>query len=134
MANKNRSAEKEEFWRLVLSEFDGSGQTAREFCQNEGLKEASFYSWRREIARRDAESKGKPSLGLDVGGGALLPVNIVDVAVPRNAQTESAASIGKIEVLTTDGMTIRLDASMATQRLCDVLGVIAEIQRGAPSC
>ncbi|REJ64949.1 MAG: hypothetical protein DWQ31_19815 [Planctomycetota bacterium] len=29
----------------------------RAFCQAEGLSEASFFAWRREIARRDGEGK-----------------------------------------------------------------------------
>ena len=40
-------------WRKCES----SGQSVREFCQERGLKENQFYSWRRELKLRDAEAQ-----------------------------------------------------------------------------
>lgn len=51
-----RDAGKEKFWREVVGEACGSGQTVREFCRQRGLKENQFYMWRRELKRRDAEA------------------------------------------------------------------------------
>ena len=57
MAKMRRDAEKERGWREVLSRQASSGLSVREFCQREGLKEPSFYAWRRTIGERD----GKPT-------------------------------------------------------------------------
>ena len=45
-----RDAGKEKFWREVVGEACGSGQTVREFCRQRGLKENLFYMWRRSPA------------------------------------------------------------------------------------
>jgi hypothetical protein len=42
-------------WRRHLKEWERSGLSGRDFCRRHLLSEASFYSWRREIARRDRE-------------------------------------------------------------------------------
>jgi hypothetical protein len=52
-----RHAEKVEFWRWVLVEFERSGVSVREFCRQEGILEPSFYSWRKKIAQLDAGSQ-----------------------------------------------------------------------------
>ncbi len=54
-----RDAEKEKFWRGVVAEAEGSGQSVREFCRCRELKESLFYFWRGQIGRRDKESGGR---------------------------------------------------------------------------
>jgi len=56
MARQRRDSDKERFWRDVLARHRVSGLSARAFCRRDGLSEASFYSWRRTIAERDAGS------------------------------------------------------------------------------
>ena len=64
-----RQAEKLEFWRWVLVEFERSGLSVRAFCRQEGVLEPSFYSWRKKIAQLDAGSQeGLPK---------LMPVRVV---------------------------------------------------------
>lgn len=53
MANRDRDPLKEEQWRRHLSQRQASGLNTRAYCRQHGLSEASFYSWRRELARRD---------------------------------------------------------------------------------
>jgi transposase-like protein len=68
MAKRERDVEKAQYWRLVLEEFGASGLNVREFCRKEGLREPSFYAWRRELHQRDgvATSSG------DVNGTGLI--------------------------------------------------------------
>lgn len=55
MSKYERDADKEAFWRLAFSEQRDSGLSVRAFCVREGLTQSSFYAWRRQLARRDAE-------------------------------------------------------------------------------
>jgi hypothetical protein len=46
----------------------------RAYCARHGLSEPSFYSWRAEIARRDAERPKRPAfVPVIVGAGAPAP-------------------------------------------------------------
>ena len=60
------SIEKEEFWRFVLSEQSGSGQSVREFCRQEDVSEASFYQWRKKLGRTPESASPK-----------FLPIKVV---------------------------------------------------------
>jgi hypothetical protein len=113
MASKNRSAEKESFWRLALDEFRASGLSARAFCAREGLAEPSFYSWRRTLAERDSQ-------GLVEEQVELVPVRIVetiDGAVDR-------APPPLLEVTTASGLTLRFPADICPRQLTSVLTAI----------
>jgi transposase-like protein len=42
---------KQEQWRQLIAEFERSGQKGvRDFCQQHGVGEHSFYMWRRRLA------------------------------------------------------------------------------------
>lgn len=49
-----RDADRENLWRDALSRQRATGLGVRAFCAREGLREATFYRWRREVGRRDA--------------------------------------------------------------------------------
>ncbi len=77
-----RDEAKEIFWRGKLVEQVGSGLTVKGFCRSEGIRVASFYYWRKEIARRDLEQNRKAGrCDRPVEGAAVdlfAPVSIVD--------------------------------------------------------
>lgn len=50
-----RDGRRETVWREAVREQAGSGLSIRGFCRRRRLSEASFYSWRRELRRRDEE-------------------------------------------------------------------------------
>jgi transposase-like protein len=50
--SRGRDAGKERHWREVIRTQKSSGQSVREYCRQVGVKEAAFYWWRRELARR----------------------------------------------------------------------------------
>ncbi len=56
MARKGeRDPERERFWRAVVQKHQLSELTAKEFCRRENISEASYYAWRRKLARPDRE-------------------------------------------------------------------------------
>jgi hypothetical protein len=120
MANRIRSAEKEEFWRLVLLEFESFHGTVREYCRREGLAENSFYGWRREIGRRDA--------AVNSGTSQLIPVKVVE-AEPSRVEAND-----RMEILTLGGLALRLQSSFPVERLSDVLSVVLEAESDVRRC
>jgi transposase-like protein len=52
--NNQRSRSKEQFWRRMVRQCQGSGLSVRAFCEDYGLSEPSFYAWRRILKERDA--------------------------------------------------------------------------------
>ncbi|MCY2953540.1 MAG: IS66 family insertion sequence element accessory protein TnpB [Planctomycetota bacterium] len=66
---------REEYWRSVLRDFAGSGQSVRAFCASRGLSEPSFYSWRRTLAERDARS---PAVATPVQTPAFVPIHVAE--------------------------------------------------------
>lgn len=55
MVKYARDLDLERQWRRRLKAWQRSGLSGRDFCRRYSLSEASFYGWRREIARRDRE-------------------------------------------------------------------------------
>lgn len=82
MANRQRDAGRERFWRKMLQRQAGSGLSVRAFCRREGLTEPSFYAWRRTIARRDAQGGGAPQVASRRrsrrGVAAFVPVVVTE--------------------------------------------------------
>jgi hypothetical protein len=71
-----RSQRREDYWRRIVVRQPASGLSIRAWCEHEGVKEASFYAWRRTLAQRDvsreAAVKEHPAqlVALDVAGSA----------------------------------------------------------------
>ena len=55
--SRRRDAGRERHWQEVIRAQGSSGQSVREFCLQAGVTEASFYWWRRELARRSPTEK-----------------------------------------------------------------------------
>ena len=45
-------------WAMLIQECNNSGLTKREFCQQRGISEKSFYYWLRKLRSYIAESSG----------------------------------------------------------------------------
>ena len=48
-------------WAMLIQECNNSGLTKREFCQQRGISEKSFYYWLRKLRSQMAEA-GSPKL------------------------------------------------------------------------
>lgn len=124
MATRQRSGAKERFWRDVLVRHSASGLSARAFCRQQNLGEASFYAWRRTITARDAgseHSQAPPRVESTVNSnpqptrrqaaGAFVPA-VVTGNVPRD---------GAITIEIRGGRVMRMPESTSTARLVELV-------------
>ena len=97
MAKQQRDSEREQHWRGLLSEWQASGLSVREFCSRRQLREANFYAWRRQLQRRDARPAPRST-------SAFVPVTV-------------AATTALVEVRCPSGHVITLpNANIETLR------------------
>ena len=52
-------------WAMLIQECNNSGLTKREFCQQRGISEKSFYYWLRKLRGQMAEAAGPQQVPLD---------------------------------------------------------------------
>ena len=74
VGRSGRSGAREAIWRRHLTRQPRSGLSIRAYCARHGLSEPSYYAWRAEIARRDAESPNRPTFLPVIAGGVSLMV------------------------------------------------------------
>jgi transposase len=118
-------SEKREFWRLTSERWLSSGLSVRRFCQAEGLSEAAFYWWRRQLTattaskpdKTDIASKGHASAGSS--GPDLARGRFIEVVLPRGGTAP-------LELLLTSGNVLRICAAVDNASLGRVLSVLRE--------
>lgn len=114
MANNERDAAKEQFWRDVLKRHAASGLSVRVFCLREKLTESAFYAWRRTVTKRDGEAQPTQR------ASAFVPMMLAD----RSAWGRS------IEMELVGGRILRLPDSITTERLVElVVALEAGVER-----
>lgn len=114
-----RDADKERFWRGCVARWRSSGLSVREFCRREALSEPSFYSWRRELARRE---KGEPvfrrsaqsRLQRAPKSTAFVPVHVVAPPLTNSA----------VEIILPRGRRVRLRPGFDRVTLESVLDIL----------
>jgi len=138
-----RDLKKEAYWRQAVPRQSVSGLSIRAWCRDQGVQEATFHWWRRELARRDAEQTEVGTVGVAdpivrTGSGRSArpprpsvtvvdcvaetkPASFVPVRVPGN-DPDGERSL--IEIVLTDGRRVRVTGSVHPQTLGDVLDVL----------
>lgn len=123
MRGSMRDRKKEAFWRRVIGRQPCSGMSVRAWCRKHSVRESSFYWWRRQLARRDAEVFSsvarKPA-------PVLVPVRITADQSEDDAVVLSAAGgpLSRIEIVLPARRCVRLIGSVDRQALTDVLAVL----------
>jgi len=120
MKNAARSAAKEACWRERLQSQAGSEISVRAFCRREGLSEPSFYSWRRELGKRDRQR----AAGADdrmtraaAGSAGLVSVDVIGVLGEAT-----------LEIAIDGGVVIRLREEASVETLQRVLAAACRQQ------
>ncbi len=127
MSRLKRSVQKEAFWRLVVDEHVASGLSVRAFCQSKVVSEASFYFWRRELARRDREASLPPDTP------AMLPVRVFESEQARALTPEANDRVSEfesplVEVSVPGGFTLRAAAATNADHVTAWLAAILRAQ------
>ena len=127
-------SERQVYWEETMRRWRESGQSVRDFCRNEGVRESAFYFWRRELARRSQSTdavrgscppvrplttasrspKRVPSQHRSIP--SFLPVHVIEDA--------AAEATSGVEILLAHGRTVRVRSGFDRQTLVDVLAVL----------
>jgi hypothetical protein len=102
--------DQQQFWQMVLETFKSSGLSIRQFCQQEGLPEASFYSWRKKLTK---------TLTSDSDKEAIKPKPFIQVSLPK-------AKSGGLELVLVSGQTLRIPSGIDQQTLIQVFSALCE--------
>lgn len=130
---RRRDSTKERLWRDVIGRQRTSGLSIAEFCLRERLSRASFYNWRREIVRRNAETpvgrgeaSGRRRSSSNSKSGGRQPV---PTFVPVVVKDEASSAV--VEIVLSDRTTVRVPSGCDGRTLALVLTALAE-QRAMP--
>ncbi|MBN2473938.1 MAG: hypothetical protein JXB62_04990 [Pirellulales bacterium] len=94
-------SDREQFWRELIGRQQGSGQSIKAFCVEEGVSEASFFAWRAELSKRDREEVSE-----------FAPVQLL------------TSRRGCVEILLSDPPRVRVEPGFDLQTLRDVLAIL----------
>lgn len=125
-----RDAAKERFWREVIGDHADSGLSVKAHCVKRGVSEASFFAWRRELARRDAELRqpakasrlleSKRALRKDLTERRAAPLWAQLHVTPGEASSRGAT----IEIVLPAGVRVLVSEGTSRQSLIDVFAVL----------
>src|SRR5947209_6464444 len=104
---KSRDPRTEQQWRRWIQQWQHSGLSVRDFCARHDLAEPSFYSWRRELQRREAAAV------------PFVPVRVV--------RDEEPVAAGSIEVVLSGGRHLRVAPGFDPATLRQLLAVLEEV-------
>lgn len=107
---KKSDTDQRQFWQMVLETFKSSGLSVRQFCQQEGLSEPSFYSWRKRLSTHQKPDPPKePS----------QPEPFIQVSMP-------IAKPIVLELILASGHTLRIPSDIDREFLTGVLSAVKQ--------
>lgn len=115
---RGRDAKKERFWRRAVGGQRRSGLTVRAWCARHGVRETSFYWWRRELVRREAE---QPSLARRDAASPLVSFAPVQVTAESDGARDGSS---RIEIIFPDACRVSVVGPVDRRVLADVLAVL----------
>ncbi len=84
-------------WAMLIQECNNSGLTKREFCQQRGISEKSFYYWLRKLRSQMAEAAGPQPVQLDPVSAAedMLQIQYrgAEIKLPAGVDIDAVAAL-----------------------------------------
>ena len=102
-----------QFWQMAIETCQSSGLSVRQFCNQEGLSEPSFYAWRRRLTKVDQTEA-------DDEKTVCSPDPFIQVSLPQ----ENAACL---ELVLSSGHTLRINSGTDSNTLTLVLSALCEV-------
>ena len=115
------SAERRRFWQRLFTSWRKSDLTVRDFCETQGVSEASFYTWRKKLSLasgRNRKSTVTTSRGFRT---EVSPPDFIEVALPDR-------SSGRLELRLPAGGTLSFPPEIERQSLHEILTVFQELK------
>jgi hypothetical protein len=112
-----RSRERERYWRKVVAGQRRSKLSIAAWCGQQGVPACSFYAWRRELAKRDAQ---RPS-----------PLPLLPVEILASAAGESVVAL-EIELPSRAKVRVRPGCELELVR--QVLTMLRQVEPEAEGC
>ena len=107
---KKADTDQQQFWAMVLETFKSSGHSVRRFCQQEGLSEASFYSWRKRLRVHETPEPQKVP---------PQPESFIQVSTPSGKSSV-------LELVLASGHTLRIPSDIDREFLSGVLSAVKQ--------
>ena len=82
-------------WAMLIQECNNSGLTKREFCQQRGISEKSFYYWLRKLRSHVAEVAVPQLVQLDPAPDDMLQIQYrgAELKLPVGVDIDTVASL-----------------------------------------
>jgi transposase-like protein len=123
--------QRQSHWQEVVRRWREGGQSVRDFCHAEGLRESAFYFWRRELTRRDGRNaenapqtrpgpkpptrRSRQRVARQVGPTpSFLPVRVVTPEMPARG----------VEIVLERGRSVRVPPGFDRETLAHVLALL----------
>lgn len=130
MARLKQSVNKAASWRWLVEEQRRCGLSIRAFCREKAISEPSFYAWRKEWQKRDAQRTADGG-----SNGRLIPVDVIASSACEHARPSSGDVQALLEICTPGGFTLRFGHDSTSETIARLLDVIARWPTsGATSC
>ena len=100
-----------QFWQMAIEAWQASGLSVRQFCKQEGLSEASFYSYRRRLSSVAADASDR--------GADCPPEAFIQVSLP-------GGSASGVEFILSSGHMLRIPVGVDRQTLTTVFSSLGE--------
>ena len=92
-----RDAYRAREWAMLIQECSASGLTKREFCQQRGISEKSFYYWLRKLRTQMVESAGPQLVPLESVSAAedILQIQYrgAELKLPSGVDMDAVAAL-----------------------------------------
>ena len=101
-----------ELWRQRLQRFDPAGMTVAQFCQLEGVSQASFYKWKkklRELSQQPSPRPTQPEVSFVPLRLSAAAENRVDVATDHAEHLSVAPPLASTTIELPGGVRIRVE-------------------------
>ncbi len=82
-------------WAMLIHECNSSGLTKREFCQQRGISEKSFYYWLRKLRSHMAEAAGPQLVQLEPVQDDMLQIQYrgAELKLPAGVDIDAVATL-----------------------------------------